>query len=167
MEYLVTYGWALMVLFVVVAYLLTTGAFSANSFASQECVFQPDLPCYPFVLYRDGGATTLKFTLANGLGFPINVSSINYTTVGIGAPGRMDYPDTPATRSRGIIQSGDRMYFNYTFTSGSQPSANDFRTLFVTFSYLNCKNPAACSGPYVTTGRISSVVEAGTASPVN
>ena len=34
MEYLVTYGWALLILFVVVAYLLTSGAFSANSFAS-------------------------------------------------------------------------------------------------------------------------------------
>ena len=156
MEYLVTYGWALLVLFVVVAYLLTSGAFSANSFAAQECVFQPDLYCSPFVLYRDSGAggTTLLFSLTNGLGFPINVTSINYTTTGIGANGRRSYSGTwPAS----TIQSGERMNFTRTFSDDPQPSFNDFRTIYVEMSYYNCKN-SPCSGPYLTSGRISAIV---------
>ena len=155
MEYLVTYGWALLILFIVVAYLLTSGAFSAGSFAAQECVLQPDLSCSPFVIYREGADTKLKFTLTNGLGFPINISSINYTTVGIGASGRMIYPGAAPS---GTIASGSRFDFNQTFSGGVQPSANDFRTIYVEMSYFNCKN-SICSGPYMTSGRISAVVQ--------
>ena len=155
MEYLVTYGWALLVLFVVVAYLLTSGAFSANSFASQECVFQPDLSCSPYVLYKDSGSTTLLFTLTNGLGFPINVSSINYTTTGIGASGRRVYPGTVPI---GTITSGARMNFTQVFLDAPQPAANDFRTIYVEIAYRNCKN-SPCSDTYVTSGRISAIVQ--------
>ena len=155
MEYLVTYGWALLILFVVVAYLLTSGAFSANSFAAQECVLQPDLSCSPFVLYKGDAGTVLKFTLTNGLGFPINVSSINYTTTGIGAPGMRVY--TVAVSSS-TIPSGARMSFNQTFQDDPQPSVNDFRTIYVELSYSNCKN-SPCSASYVTSGRISAVVQ--------
>ena len=155
MEYLVTYGWALLILFIVVAYLLTSGAFSASSFAAQECVLQPDLSCSPFVIYRDGTSTMLKFTLTNGLGFPINISSINYTTVGIGAPGRRIYP---VTVSSNTVASGERYDFNQTFPDDPQPAVNDFRTIYVEMSYFNCKN-SPCSGPYLTSGRISAIVQ--------
>jgi hypothetical protein len=157
MEYLVTYGWALLVLFVVIAYLLTSGAFSASSFAAQECVLQPDLPCSPFVLYKDGANTDLKFTITNGLGFPINISSINYTTFGIGSTGRRVYSGVPPSH---IIASGEKVNFTRVFPDDPQPSANDFRTIYVEISYYNCKN-SPCSGPapYVTSGRISAVVQ--------
>jgi len=155
MEYLVTYGWALLVLFIVVAYLLTSGAFSANSFSAQECVFQPDLPCSPFVIYREGGATKLQFTITNGLGFPINISSINYTTTGIGANGRRDYPGIAPS---GTIQPGARVDFSQAFPDQPQPAANDFRTIYVQISYLNCKS-LPCSSTYMTSGRISAVVQ--------
>ncbi|MCX6771582.1 MAG: hypothetical protein NTX79_06005 [Candidatus Micrarchaeota archaeon] len=155
MEYLVTYGWALLVLFVVVAYLLTSGAFSANSFAAQECVFQPDLPCSPYVLYTENGATVLKFTITNGLGFPISISEINYTTTGIGAIGRRVYF---ATLPANALPSGARMNFTQAFPDSPQPSENDFRTIYVSLAYLNCKS-SPCSGPYVTSGRISAVVQ--------
>ena len=154
MEYLVTYGWALLVLFVVVAYLLTSGAFSANSFAAQECVLQPDLYCSPFVLYRDGASTVLLFSITNGLGFPMNVSSINYTTIGIGAPGRRVYSGAAPS---GTVSSGARMNFTQIFPDEPQPSVNDFRTIYVELSYYNCKS-LPCSGPYMTSGRISAVV---------
>ena len=155
MEYLVTYGWALLVLFVVVAYLVASGAFSASSFAAQECVIQPDLSCSPFVLFTDGSTATLKYTLTNGLGFPINVSEINYTTTGIGAIGRRVYGGALPT---GTVAQGGRMNFTQAFTDPPLPSVGDFRTIYVSFSYFNCKN-APCSGPYVTSGRISAVVQ--------
>ena len=156
MEYLVTYGWALLVLFIVVAYLLATGAFSSNSFAAQECVLQPDLPCSPFVLYREGADTKLQFGLTNGLGFPIKISEINYTTSGIGVQGRKVY--SGAAVPAGTIQPGARTNFTQTFAGDIQPSQNDFRTIYVQIAYLNCKG-TPCSGPYVTSGRISAVVQ--------
>jgi len=158
MEYLVTYGWALLILFIVVAYLLASGAFSANSFAAQECVFQPDLPCFPFVLYREGAGTVLQFTITNGLGFPIKISELNYTTTGIGAPGRRVY-SVIVPESANSIASGERMNFTQVFPDAPQPSVNDFRTIYVELSYFNCKNSLCSGGPYVTSGRISAVVQ--------
>jgi len=155
MEYLVTYGWALLILVVVVAYLLTSGAFSANSFAAQECVLQPDLSCSPYVLYREGDTTTLLFTLTNGLGFPIKITGVNYTTTGIGASGRMVYVGTPPTDK---VASGAGMNFEQIFSGGQQPPVGDFRTIYVELTYENCKK-SPCSGPYSTSGRISAVVQ--------
>jgi len=158
MEYLVTYGWALLALFVVVAYLLSTGAFSANSFAAQECVFQPDLPCASYVLYRDAasGSTILKFSLTNGLGFPINVTRMNYSVVGIGVgSGKNIYAGSVPSQA---VPSGSRMNFTQEFAGPFQPSARDFKTVQVALEYQNCRN-TPCSGPYVTSGRISAIIE--------
>ena len=89
MEYLVTYGWALLALLFVVAFLIGTGAFSPNSFSTQECTFQPDLSCPSFIMYIDSSAAgqpaTLEFTLKNGLGFPINVTNVTYTAMDVTA----------------------------------------------------------------------------------
>ncbi|MFA6214665.1 MAG: hypothetical protein WC717_05310 [Candidatus Micrarchaeia archaeon] len=157
MEYLVTYGWALLALFVVVAYLIATGAFSANSFAAQECVLQPDLPCSPFVLYADGGASTLKFSLTNGLGFPILVENITYTATNLGQDGKQQYPG--AVPSPNILKPGDKMNFTHDFTGPTQPGVNDFRTVYLEMYYYKCRGADCSGGPYATSGRIAAVVQ--------
>ena len=159
MEYLVTYGWALLALFVVVGYLFSTGAFSANNFAAQECVFQPDLPCSPYVIYKESATVThLKFNLTNGLGFPIKIKSINYTATSMGMAGKHTYSPIVAASPTPIL-SGDKFGFDFSFSGDTQPSEREFKTVQVTLEYLNCRNAASCSGPYVTSGRISSIVE--------
>ncbi len=153
MEYLVTYGWALLALFVVVAYLISSGVFSANSFASQECVFQPDLPCSSSILYKSGSDTKLEFSLTNGLGFPIDVESVVYSLPGFA-------PQTGLPKVDREYASGEKIEFSHVFTGGSQPQPRDFRTVTATLKYLNCRN-SPCSGPYMTSGRISAIVEEG------
>lgn len=156
MEYLVTYGWALLALFVVIAYLLSTGAFSASSFSAQECTFQPDLSCSPYILFQQSSTSTaLRFTLTNGLGFPINVTSVNYTVTNIGLDGKRVLAGAvpPAT-----VPSGAKMNFSMDFDGSTQPAARDFRTVLVSLEYVNCRN-TPCSGPYVTSGRISATVQ--------
>ncbi|VVB99241.1 Uncharacterised protein [uncultured archaeon] len=161
MEYLVTYGWALLALLFVVAFLLASGAFSPNSFSTQECTFQPDLPCPSFVLYLDSAAAgqpaTLQFTLRNGLGFPINVTNVTYTATNLGGDGRQTYQGDMPTPARAYL-SGDAMGFKHVFTGPRQPSVRDFRSVYVSVSYMNCKS-LPCTGPYVTSGRISAPVE--------
>jgi len=158
MEYLVTYGWALLVLFVVLAYLLTSGAFSSNSFSTQECIFQPDLPCSPFILYKSGGSTILKFELTDGLGFPIEVYSVNYTVAGLGSSTRQTYQSSGYYDQP--INPGQKFSFEHAFSGSTQPSPRDFRNIDVALAYMNCRaNP--CTGPYVVSGRISTAVEEG------
>ncbi|MCX8196802.1 MAG: hypothetical protein N3G80_00585 [Candidatus Micrarchaeota archaeon] len=160
MEYLVSYGWALLALLLVLAVLVSSGIFSPSSFTSQECVFQPGLPCNSFILYKDSssGQTYLKFSLSNGLGFPINITEVNYTVIDIGVQGRREVVGNIPVPS--AIQPGASTNFSQNFSGPFQPQPKSFRTVFVHLSYLNCKN-AACSGPYEVSGKISSLVEGG------
>ncbi len=161
MEYLVTYGWALLALMLIMAMLLSSGAFSANSFAVQECTFQPDLPCSAFILYRsksspslsDYDQTTLQFRLSNGLGFPINVTGVTYTANDLGGSGTSLYTGTAPA---GTFGNGAEIPLAYDFTGTSQPSGRAFKTVQVSLSYRNAKSG---SGPYVTSGRVSAIVE--------
>ena len=162
MEYLVTYGWALLALFIVIALLISSGAFSASSYAVQECTFQPDLPCPSFMLYKStSGApnTTLQFSLANGLGFPINITNVTYTATGLGDQGRNTYTGNRPVPS-GVIPSGQRMNFTQNFSGSAQPQIRDFKTIYVSITYSNCKG-GTCRSNYTTSGRISTLIEKG------
>lgn len=157
LEYLVTYGWALLALMFVVAFLISTGAFSAGNFASQECTFQPGLPCSPYILYKqDGTHTVLSFNLTNGLGFPINVTDVSYVATDLGTAGRQQYDDGlfPAK----VIKSGEKFGFSYTFDGSRQPSPRDIRTILVGITYQNCRF-SPCAGSYNTSGRVTAVAE--------
>lgn len=164
MEYLVTYGWALLALVFVIALLIGTGVFSLNNFSTAECTFQPDLPCSSFIIYRETGPngqpqTALEFNISNSLGFPINITNMTYSVTGWGGPGVRVVDGSPATPVH--LSSGSYAAFSYNFTGPSQPSVRDFKTIYAQLTYYNCKVPANCTGPYVTSGRISSPVEQG------
>jgi len=165
MEYLVTYGWALLALVFVIALLIGTGVFSLNNFSTAECTFQPDLPCSSFIIYRETSQlngqpqTVLEFNISNSLGFPINITNMTYSVTGWGGPGVIVVDGSPATPIS--LSSGSYAAFSFNFTGPSQPSVRDFKTIYAQLTYYNCKNPANCTGPYVTSGRISSSVEQG------
>jgi hypothetical protein len=81
MEYLMTYGWALLALVIVIIALMATGAFNPSYLIAEECTLQPDLSCGGHLLYLDtGGTPILKFRVNNGLGYNIRISDIMVTT---------------------------------------------------------------------------------------
>lgn len=84
MEYLMTYGWALIVLTVVLGVLFSMGVFNPQNYMSEECSFQPSLPCRGTFLTSEG---ELTIVLANGLGFDLKDV---YITVGEKESGVMD-----------------------------------------------------------------------------
>jgi len=162
MEYLVTYGWALLALFAVVALLISSGAFSSSNFTVAECTFQPDLPCTSYILYKNPatGETTLQFSISNGLGFPIKITNMSYVATDLGLKGRNEYPIIAGLPSP-QFSSGDKMNFTYAFTGTAiQPGVHDFRTIYVSLAYSNCRF-TPCVGNYTTSGRISVPVEQG------
>ena len=96
-EYLVTHGWALMVLVLVVAVLYSIGIFNPNRFVSEECVFPPGFTCDTEPrLHLYGGSENIQGTsnhvkyvmgtdLTNGLGYDIlivgyKITSTNFVT---------------------------------------------------------------------------------------
>jgi hypothetical protein len=69
MEYLMTYGWALIILVAVLSVLFSMGVFNPQNYMSEECSFQPSLPCRGASLSPDG---VLKIYMTNGLGYEVD-----------------------------------------------------------------------------------------------
>ncbi|MCX8205857.1 MAG: hypothetical protein N3H30_01365 [Candidatus Micrarchaeota archaeon] len=69
MEYLMTYGWALIAIVVVLSVLYSVGVFDPQQYMSEECMFQPSLQCKSMQLSKQSGTFTL--ILHNGLGYRI------------------------------------------------------------------------------------------------
>jgi hypothetical protein len=173
MEYLVTYGWALLLLVAIIAALLASGVFSASAFVQRECTFQPDFQCWPFVLYKGGTAATASTYLStqfhNGFGYPIKITEINYTVENIGAEGvrTVQSGDVPT----GVIEQGGNITITQEFAGTTrQPSVGEMKTIKVTVTYVNCAlagTPATCTGgnppSHVVSGRVVARVEQGTA----
>jgi hypothetical protein len=158
MEYLVTYGWALLALVAVLGILFASGLFSASNFATQECVFQPDLPCNTFIFYQSTSnpstSSTLEFRVTNGLGYPINITEITYTATDLGTSGRTSNTFSIPTS----VPSGVSKDFKYVVNGPAQPSIGNVVSILVSLTYKNCKY-SPCTGPYNTTGRITATVQ--------
>jgi hypothetical protein len=158
MEYLVTYGWALLALVAVLGVLFSSGLFSASNFVTQECVFQPDLPCNTFIFYQDPSTpntrSILAFNITNGLGYPINISQITYTATDLGDSGRNTIPISTSIQ----LQSGGSYSFLQNFSGPAQPSVGNSVSILVGLTYKNCKS-TPCTGPYNTTGRITAAIQ--------
>ncbi|VVB58471.1 Uncharacterised protein [Candidatus Anstonella stagnisolia] len=156
MEYLVTYGWALLALLVVLVALVSSGIFSASHFIFEECNFQPNLACSPYILYSSETASTLQFSVRNGLGFPIKFTNVNVSF----ASGQT--PQAAVTAPASIVQDGEKYDVKINFASplprGSQ------QTLYVQLFYVNCMSASAAdcsgtSGEYTTSGRVVANVQ--------
>ena len=55
-EYLTTYGWALILLAVALVALFELGVFNTGNFINTSCIFQADLQCQTALLYSNGTA---------------------------------------------------------------------------------------------------------------
>ena len=75
-EYLMTYGWAMLVLVLIVGLLFSTGIFSPNYLISEECNLGPKLPCSHF-LYNDGKNLRLLVNVTNGFEYKIKIKSVS------------------------------------------------------------------------------------------
>ena len=75
-EYLTTYGWALLALVIVIAVLVSTGIFSPNYLVSEECSFGNNLMC-DAALFNQGGATVMRLRVFNGFPYKIRLTGVS------------------------------------------------------------------------------------------
>jgi hypothetical protein len=156
MEYLMTYGWAILVLLAIVSAMFALGIFSPSKFVSEECNFQPDFTCSHFMLYKSGANTELQVTFHNGFGYPINITGINFTTHGIGVPDAKVWSYFMPSQGY-MVLVGEEKNITKTFTGTTQPSVGSMETIDVGITY---KNPNT-GKDHVMSGRITARVEAG------
>ncbi len=86
MEYLLTYGWALLIVVVIMGILYST-VFKPESYTIERCEMAPGLDCNPALIILEKTGTKLEdlkltMNLTNSMGYGIRVTYINLTIEG-------------------------------------------------------------------------------------
>ncbi len=77
MEYLTTYGWAILILAIVLAAIISLNLFNPGQFATQECLLPADFNCLGYFMGTNG---TISLNIQQTTEYPINVTSIGCST---------------------------------------------------------------------------------------
>ena len=139
MEYLATYGWALLAMFVVVATLVGTGMLGAGRFTSEECAFAPNLPCSSGYFTPVAGTTNkldLFVNITNTQGYPMLITKCYFKLVG---GDEADYIVNSPDCWREVPQGG---WFNHSvnLTSLQRINAADMKKAYITYTFRNCQD---------------------------
>ncbi|HII54288.1 TPA: hypothetical protein HA316_05625 [Candidatus Micrarchaeota archaeon] len=164
MEYLMTYSWAFIALFVVIALLVSTSAMGA--FRPQEtCVFTPDFPCYSYVSYIQSAAphnAVVTVNLTNGFGYDINIGPDITLTRADGQP--IGTPTVEPILPK-IVSANSRQGIRIVYEDANL-RAGDTNEVLITINYANCApqvlNGIDCavitSYPHKITGKVVAIV---------
>ncbi len=72
-EFLVTYGWAILVIAIIMLAVFATGIFNSNNYASQQCVISSGFSCLSLFAGSDG---TILVNIQQATKSPINITAI-------------------------------------------------------------------------------------------
>ncbi|MFH1400568.1 MAG: hypothetical protein ABIH41_03550 [Nanoarchaeota archaeon] len=75
-EYLVTYGWILIVILVVLGFIIYFNLFNAKRFLPEHCNFGDQLQCVDFSITTSGGTGTVSLILENNFAKEIQINNI-------------------------------------------------------------------------------------------
>ncbi len=79
-EYLTTYGWAILVIAVVLAAMFALGLFSPSSYVNNECIFPAEFSCLNSQMFSNGIVT---INVEQSTSSPINITSIGCNDAGV------------------------------------------------------------------------------------
>ncbi len=119
MEFLMTYGWAILVVLAAIAALAYFGVLSPDRFLPEKCTMPAGIACVDF---RYSG-TAIEMALQNGGGF--DMTNVSVSVNGTSCTG------TDST-TQPTLSNGDQATYSVTCS----PSAGKFKG-DVTFSYIN------------------------------
>jgi len=162
-EYLATYGWALLLMFLVIAFLVGSGVFSPSRFANEECTFQPNLPCTQYYAQAVEGRAQarISFNLTNTMGFPIAIIGVNSDSEGV--------KSSCANCKRYLLQ-GESATFTFEPLTSREYYDNEMIKLKLSLQFRGCKgiDKNACLNDdtlayYTTSGRIHAAMRGTTA----
>ncbi|MBL7050897.1 hypothetical protein ISS04_01910 [Candidatus Woesearchaeota archaeon] len=75
MEFLMTYGWAILVVLIAISALAYFGVLNPSRFLPESCTLVPGMSCIDFK--ADGATNTTTIVIQNGMGQDLNVFKIN------------------------------------------------------------------------------------------
>lgn len=150
-EYLMTYGWAILALVIVVAVLFSTGIFSPSYLVSEECNFGNSLKCQ-VSLFNEGGSTRMLLTIFNGYQYKVKINDIKVQSQDGSAA--MAFLSTAAEP-----ESGQSSVFEGSISGES--SENSIRRFVGNITYVSCApeiGPSCSDVEHIASGRITARV---------
>ena len=102
LEFLTTYGWAFLVIIIMIGTLAYFGILSPSKILPNRCNFGAEFQCLDHQIA--GGGTTLKIRLKNNVGESITVSSMTFTSESTTAFSCTIPPTMPSSWTSGTVQ---------------------------------------------------------------
>lgn len=119
-EYLTTYGWALLIIAVVFAVLFEMGVFNANTYVTTSCIFPAGINCMSAVLYAVN--STISVNIGQSLSYPINITAIGCNNKGTTTD--MIPPNNPPSNQITLEINANATFSAYCYQNGSIISIN-------------------------------------------
>jgi hypothetical protein len=76
-EFLMTYGWAFLMIFAVIAVFVNLNINKPTQYISENCYFSGDFNCVEYVANKIGNDVILKVYLSNSVGHRVKINSIS------------------------------------------------------------------------------------------
>ena len=129
-EFLVTYGWAILAAMIVVGALAYFGIFNTQRYVNDACYFGDQMTCEDYAAYHNG---TVAMRLRNNFGVPIDVTL---------ATAKSDYGQvTCNTAGLTNIQAGNLFEIKCLLTAGTLSTNNKLKyKTVVTFKHTGSGN---------------------------
>lgn len=147
-EYLMTYGWAILALIVVVGVLFSTGIISPNYLVSEECTFGTNVQCN-FALFNEGGSTKILLEVFNAFPYKIKIESLQLRT--------QDGQQYISGFSTDVeLESGENFVFEGTL-SGPESPEGSIERFSGNMTYVSCApelGPVCSNSSHIITGRV-------------
>ncbi len=131
-EYLMNYGWAVLILAIIIGVIFFTRVFNPNYFVMEECYAGPSFGCQSQLI--SGVTTKLAINISNRLSYPINLKSIKFTSENLG---------TVSNITDINLSSGNSTVLSVIFPKETKKSAT--KKISMNISYYICAeevNPA-------------------------
>ncbi|MEM4260223.1 MAG: hypothetical protein QXG00_03230 [Candidatus Woesearchaeota archaeon] len=144
LEFLVTYGWALMIILIMIGVIVYFGLMNPNNFISDNCDMGDELKCEDFGIYNNGVIIQVR----NNFGKDIVVSNIEFTL------GDKEVPLIPiAPCSLGVIPNGRIYPIRCEFNQNDILSDREKKKLniIITYNRAPMGNPHTISGTLIGT----------------
>jgi len=155
-EYIVTYGWAILALVIVIGVLISSGILSPTYLISDECNAGTNLPC-KFALVDNAGSTDIILEIHNGFAYGIDIEDMNVTNP---ATGEQFIISSPSFSGVDVIDSGNSITISGTYEGEGFP-VDSYERFHISLLYASCAAELLapgedCSDSYhVISGRVS------------
>ncbi len=152
-EYVMTYGWAILALILVTGFLLASGVLNPNYIITEECNLGSNLPCQAIVFNEDG-TTKMLLRVYNGFPYEVKLNSMEVILKDTGESfGEFD--------SNVRLASGGEHTYESTIT-GPPLTAGEVKRFSAVVIYVSCAPEVSSEGcgtsEHTISGRIVAIV---------